>query len=64
MSQPIRVKKYPDVDTTATVWTANNESSLLMVWEAHRRFMELTKNDAQAARTMTLAWAMFETKRG
>ena len=64
MSQPIRVKKYAEAYTTTATWTQSNEGSLLMVLEANRRFMELTNNDAQAARTMTLAWAMFETKRG
>jgi hypothetical protein len=63
MSSPHRVKRYPDVDSTTATWISGNETSLLLVWEAHRRFMELTNNDAQAARTMTLAWAMFETKR-
>jgi copper oxidase (laccase) domain-containing protein len=60
--KPHRIKKNFQVDDTTAWWGQSHETSLLQVWEANRRFMELTNNDAQAARTLTLAWATLETR--
>ena len=44
-------------------WTELQEMNFLLVLEAHRRYLGLTKNE-QAARTLTLAWSMLESRMG
>ena len=55
------LKVWP-LEKTEAIWTPIQESSLILVLEAHRRLVEETK-DPRTAAALTLAWATHVTGR-